>query len=465
MFFALMVVCLAGPLVVTGIAWRTLRQLDRISAEAEHAARLHEIDALLRDLTARSHGSAERPDPQLLARLRSELPALHVLQRKLRDDESPRLDEVMDLLTPPGPDGAGIERAARLFDGVVRDESTRGRNILARLRAEARAELETATALFVALALLGLAGAWLVRRRILQPLGDLRRMFLKLGARQFTPIPLDDVHPVLLPLFENYNLLVTRLAELEAEHRSRAEDLQREVGAAVEALLAQQRTLARAERLAAVGETAAGLAHELRNPLAGVQMSLTNLRRDLSDPQLVARLELAIGETERLTRLLNQQLSASRHTPESPRPLHLRSLVEELFALLRYQVPDQVHLEAQVDDDLVCQLPRDRLRQALLNLVLNSVQALGNGGGSVRLEAHQEGDRMVVAVTDDGPGFPPELLKASGAAFVTRRSGGTGLGLAMVRRFAAELGGEIALANLDPHGAVARLSLPCHDDD
>jgi two-component system NtrC family sensor kinase len=396
-----------------------------------------------------------------MAELRGELAALRAPGRPGAD---PRLERLAALLAAPGPDAAGLEGAARLLAGVVREEVAARRELLARLHAEAREELETATGLFVALALLGLGGAWMVRRRVLHPLGDLRTMFLKLGGGEFTPIAVEGVHPVLAPLFDNYNRLVTRLAELEAEHRSRAEDLQQEVRSAAEALLAQQRTVARAERLAAVGEMAAGLAHELRNPLAGVQMSLANLRRDLADPQLAERLELAIAELDRLTRLLNHQLSASRHVPEPLRRLQLRTLVEELIALLRYQVPDHVRLEAQVDEDLACRLPRDRLRQALLNLVLNSVQALGDAAGRVCLEARREGGRIVLVVSDDGPGFPPELVKGGGQAFVTRRAGGTGLGLAMVRRLAVDLGGELVLENLEPRGARVRLALPCDDD-
>ncbi len=462
MFFALAVVCLTAALLVGGIAWRTLQQLDRVGAESEHRMHLQHAQALLQHLVAEHRAGADDPDPEVVATLRSEIAAIRPPAGEPADAIPARFDHLEELLAAPR--GASLEEAAALLDGLVRDALTARAEILGRLRAEARVEIQTATALFLGLALLGLAGGWVLQRRILHPLDDLRTMFLKLGAGDFNPIALEGVHPVLAPLFQNYNGLVTRLQELEAEHRSRAETLQREVRGATEALLAQQRTLARAERLAAVGETAAGLAHELRNPLAGVQMSLANLRRDLADPPLVARLDLAIVEVERLARLLNHQLSNSRHVPESSRPLHLRTLVEELLALLRYQVPSHVRLEAQVDDELECRLPRDRLRQALLNLVLNSVQALGRQEGMVRLHAHREGDRMVLVVSDDGPGFPPELVKGGGQAFLTRRAGGTGLGLAMVRRLAMDLGGALALENLDPRGARVRLALPCGDD-
>lgn len=459
-FFALAAVCLAGALLMGGIAWRTLRQLERIGVEWDHGTELQRVNALLQHLAAERPAAAGRADPAALAELRTALATVRARQLDPRGVDRERLDRVSELLAPDA-DAADLLRAARLFDGVVRDEVRARRELMRGLRAEARAEVETGTGLFVALALLALGGAWLMQRRILRPLVDLRTMFLKLGAGDFSPIAVEGMHPVLAPLFDNYNHLVTRLEELEAEHRSRTANLEREVRNATQALLEQQRTLARAERLAALGEMAAGLAHELRNPLAGVQMNLANLRRDLDDPQLTARLNLALAELDRLTRLLNQQLSTARHVPETPRRLSMRTLVEDLLALLRYQVPARIRLEAEMDEALECRLPRDRVRQALLNLVLNSVQALGDVEGTVRLHAHREGQRLVLEVTDDGPGFPPELLKAGGQAFVTRRPRGTGLGLAMVRRLAADLGGEIVIENREPSGARVRLTLPC----
>jgi two-component system NtrC family sensor kinase len=317
-----------------------------------------------------------------------------------------------------------------------------------------------AVGLLATFIVIGIAGAWVMRRRILGPLADLGTMFSKLGGGDFSPIAVGQVHPTLLPLFENYNRLVTRLQMLEAEHRSRADSLEVEVRLAVKALLDQQRALARAERLAATGEMAAGLAHELRNPLAGIRMSLSNLSRDLSDPELLERLSLVLSELDRLTRLLNDQLSEAEHAPEPSGPCDVRTIVDELVRLLRFQVPESIGLDVSIESGLHCVLPRDRFRQALLNLVLNSVQALGEKGGAVTIRAHREADRLVLEVSDDGPGLPPALLKTTAQPFVTHREGGTGLGLAMVRRLALDLGGEFTLENQTPRGALARLVLP-----
>ncbi|MFC1660362.1 ATP-binding protein, partial [Gemmatimonadota bacterium] len=99
--------------------------------------------------------------------------------------------------------------------------------------------------------------------------------------------------------------------------------------------------------------------------------------------------------------------------------------------------------------------------QVLLNLVWNSVEALASRPGSVCISVRGEESGITLEVTDDGPGFPVDLLDAPVQAFRTSRSQGTGLGLAMVRRTATDLGGTMTLGNRSPTGAWVRLFLPC----
>jgi signal transduction histidine kinase len=139
-------------------------------------------------------------------------------------------------------------------------------------------------------------------------------------------------------------------------------------------------------------------------------------------------------------------------------------LIDEFLILVRYQVPTGIVLQQQVSADLVCLLPVAGLRQALLNLVLNAVQALGDRG-QVTVAAEREGAGLVLTVSDDGPGFPPERLQVGVRPFATGRADGTGLGLAMVRRFTRDHDGELELNNLEPHGARVSLRLPCNCAD
>jgi signal transduction histidine kinase len=291
-------------------------------------------------------------------------------------------------------------------------------------------------------------------------LDDLRDLFYALAERDFRAISTDTIEPILIPLFDNFNYLVTRLEILEEEHRLRASNLQSEVRSATKTLLEQHRSLANAERLAAVGELAAGVAHELRNPLAGISMSLGNLREEVKDPDLQERLDIVVAEIERITRLLEQYLSSARHAPEPARQVDIGDLVTELLHLLQYQVPRHITLESQGVETIECTLPRDRIRQMLLNLILNSVEALGETEGQVVVAAWRSDGKIHMSVCDNGPGFPEEMLRGRIRAFATRRKAGTGLGLIMVRRLVQELGGELDLSNREPHGACVTLTFP-----
>jgi signal transduction histidine kinase len=173
-------------------------------------------------------------------------------------------------------------------------------------------------------------------------------------------------------------------------------------------------------------------------------------------------MDLVIGELRRVARLLNDLLSQSRQVPESPAEVHLATCASELLSLLRYQVPQGVHLQQDIPAGLRCYLPEGGLRQALLNLVLNAAQALGEQAGTITVNAHPAAaGKLRVSVCDDGPGFPAELLSGGVRAFATWRENGTGLGLATVRRFVRDIGGEMELGNRQPKGACVSLTLPC----
>jgi two-component system NtrC family sensor kinase len=150
---------------------------------------------------------------------------------------------------------------------------------------------------------------YLLRRRILEPLNHLGFLMTLLTRQNYSPAPVAIIDPLLRPLTENYNAMVTRLAELEDEHALRERDLETQVENATRVLLDQQRRLANTERLATVGETMARIAHELRNPLAGVKMACTNLREELNQqldsPEYRERIDIMAEEIDRIIALLN----------------------------------------------------------------------------------------------------------------------------------------------------------------
>lgn len=353
---------------------------------------------------------------------------------------------------------------AELFDALrsmheILDEETEQRElVLEEISRDTLSELELATGTLTAILLL----AWFfLRRRILAPLHDLKQLLLNLAKEDYSPIETRGLDPLLLPVFNSYNVMVTHLSELEESKRMYAEALEAEVRTATQALLEQQSSLARAERLAAVGELSASVAHELRNPLAGIQMSCANLREDTENPDQAERLDLIGAELKRMARLLNELLDQSRQTPTPATDFNLAALVRDLVALTHYQIPRHIALTYDIPAGLECHLPESNLRQALLNLILNAAQAIDDKPGSVSLRASRGKDAICIEVADDGPGFCAEMLNAGIRPFSTGRAGGTGLGLAIVQRFARDVGGRLELANLEPRGACVRLLLPC----
>lgn len=312
-------------------------------------------------------------------------------------------------------------------------------------------------------ALLVLIG-FFIRYRILSPLRDLQQLLLRLAKEDFTPIETRKIDPMLRPIFGSYNLMVEHLAELEEGKRLYAQSLEAEVRNATAALLEQQVGLARSERLAAVGELAAGIAHELRNPLAGIQMSCANLRKDFIEPDMIERMSLVIEELKRMARLLNELLDLSKHSPAPIDAFDLSALVRELVALLRYQISPSIDLVLDLPSRLDCQLPSSRIRQCLLNLILNAAEAIGQNPGRITLRVEDLGSRRLsISVLDDGPGFSDEMLKKGIRPFSTGKASGTGLGLAMVQRFVRELGGQMHLDRNEPQGAIVTLKLPAQN--
>jgi signal transduction histidine kinase len=416
--------------------------------------------ALVRDLRGE-----ESLDP---AKLNAQRNALFALSRDPDLLSAQARDAITDahalFATGTLPPQTVLRDAVTLMHEALAAEARAHDALLKTIAARARQEFRLAAAVLAIIVVAGAVGFVLSRRRILEPLRDLDRLMQRLAQHDFAQVETHRADSLIAPLLGRYNEMVARLAELEAAQAQRQASLEQEVRTASRELIAYNRSLAEAEKLAAVGELAASVAHELRNPLAGVQLAVANLQHDLPAGEPRQRLDAVIGELRRMTGLMNALLDQARHAPETPGPVHLAEACEELLALARYQVAPEVALECDIDRTLVCSLPPDRLRQALLNLVLNAAQAQ-SGPGRVTLRAACAAGQLLLMVEDAGPGFAEPLLKQGVTHFASARSGGTGLGLATVRRFALDLGGTLALENMQPHGARVSLRLPCPHPD
>lgn len=223
------------------------------------------------------------------------------------------------------------------------------------------------------------------------------------------------------------------------------------------------RRLLRSERLAAVGTLAAGLAHEVRNPLNSASLQLTLLERRLNrgdDPESVLPIAQIIkSEIDRLDRLVREFLAFAQPRPLEPRPVDVAELFTAVTGLITPEA-DSVHVSIAVD--VAPGTPpvlgeAERLRQVLLNLTRNAVEAMSDEGGQLRLTARRAGTEVALSVEDDGPGFGEDLPVFD--AFFTTKSQGTGLGLAIVHRIVADHGGTIRVESR-PGRTCFTLALP-----
>ena len=446
--------------------WLDFKRIESVRAHVNRTSLLEESLIVLKDIQLQVATTGSLPDRAKLEAVRSSLAQVPVRGGPLGPFTTERLDRLDRLLTEAQarPESA-VPSAIGLLSEMLERENRIQLGLLDAVYGDTKLDSRLALAALLGFPSLVLVAFWALRQRVFRPIGDLRHFLARLANRDFAPVSLTDIDPLLLPLFQNYNQMVDRLQQLELADRQRAMSLEQEVRAATQALLKQQQSLARAERLAAAGEVSATLAHELRNPIAGIQVTLANLRRELDNPALGERLDMVVAELKRITRLLNGLLQQSSHVPEPPRMVDVNRLVQELATLLRYQLPPKVRLLTQVPKELRCRLPEDGVRQAVLNLVLNSVAAIGDVQGVVTIQVEYRDGILHIQVTDDGMGFSAEMLSAGIRPFVTSRESGTGLGLAIVKRFARELGGELVVGNRLPRGACVTLTLPCLLED
>ena len=225
--------------------------------------------------------------------------------------------------------------------------------------------------------------------------------------------------------------------------------------------LTRMRELAtRDERLVGVGRLAASMAHEIRNPLASLTGSLQLIAEDVRDEPGTRLLAIALREAQRLNRLVEEFLSMSRSQKMEPRSTDLRAMVDEVAAAFsgdaRFRETVQVLAGGP---PTVAEVDPDRVRQVLWNLVLNGAQAMPRGG-TIRLtveqrtEYEQGPEGVEIIVIDQGPGISEADRKRIFDPFFTTRSGGSGLGLAVVEQVVRAHGGRIAV-RAPPEGGTA----------
>lgn len=265
--------------------------------------------------------------------------------------------------------------------------------------------------------------------------------------------------------------LANAFNDMTRQLRSVYEGLEAEVKKRTAELRQREQELERERRLAAVGRLAAGVAHEVSNPLTVIAGAAEGLRDRAKDPTLAAApafadfpdyLETIESEAYRLKRVVRRLLDFSRHKPTVLVPFDLALVAADAASLARLDPRAREHrVLLSIAGPLPVKGDPDSLKEALLNLLFNALAAVSNGG-EVDVRGGRAGDRVWVEIADTGVGITPhDLERLFEPFFTTKGSEGTGLGLALVYGTIERHGGTIAAESQGPgQGACFRVTLP-----
>jgi signal transduction histidine kinase len=231
------------------------------------------------------------------------------------------------------------------------------------------------------------------------------------------------------------------------------------------------------DRLAALGQMAAGLAHEIKNPLGAIKGSAQLLSEDHEgvsvDPSSREFIGIILEEVERLDRVVGSVLDYARPSRGNPGVTDVNAVVRRTIQLLASERHDGLVFDVRLADELLpIRADSEQLRQVLINLVRNAVQAM-NGRGTVTLTTWQRHgwrpgwsgpsagtDWVEIAVRDEGPGIQPQVLENLFVPFFTTKIQGTGLGLAISQRLIESMGGRILVASQPGQGSTFSVVMP-----
>jgi signal transduction histidine kinase len=227
--------------------------------------------------------------------------------------------------------------------------------------------------------------------------------------------------------------------------------------------VAVERSLAHAEKLAAIGETAARIAHEIRNPVTAARSLAQQLARDPTSPADAEPARLILSELERVERQVAALLRFSRRDEFRFAPVDLSALVRGAMTALAPRLETaEIDVVLDLADGVTARADAEKLRQVLINLVENAIDALGNATGPRQLSVVVGGvnGTATLRVTDSGPGVPADALPRLFEPFFSQKEKGTGLGLAIVKRTIDAHGGRIDAACQPGSGMRFDVTLP-----
>ena len=228
-----------------------------------------------------------------------------------------------------------------------------------------------------------------------------------------------------------------------------------------------QEAMRRQEKLAAIGGLAAGVAHEIRNPLSSIKgLAIFFADRLKGDAAAREAAEVMTHEVDRLNRVITELLDFARPSDLKTRPVELAAVIDRSLQLIHQDASNQgIVIRTSVADNLCrVRIDPDRLSQCLLNLYLNAIQAMVDGG-TLAVTCDDAGNGMaVITVSDTGPGIAADKIHQVFDPYYTTKGTGTGLGLAIVHKIVEAHGGSVNVESTSGSGAAFMLNIPCDQD-
>ncbi len=292
-----------------------------------------------------------------------------------------------------------------------------------------------------------------------------------------TPVKMQPPGEGPTPGLDDLRQLMRTVNETTQRLQYTHETLQLEVSRIKGELSEANAQLRRSRSLAALGEMAAGIAHEVRNPLASIGLYAQMLVEDLADRPETARLAGKIGgAVNRIDTIVRDILRFARDTSVQPRCVTVVELVEQALESCQATLAEtgvSVEIDAAAGDPLRFEVDPTLMVQAIANVIRNAAEAMAETPDRSRtvhvriersirrLPSGERGDRIVIGVDDSGPGIAPEVLERMFNPFFTTRPTGTGLGLAIVHRIVEAHDGHVVVSNRDEGGgATVELCVP-----
>lgn len=283
--------------------------------------------------------------------------------------------------------------------------------------------------------LLSLALAWAVSQGVVRPLSNLTRRL---------PHIFGDATPDVPEAARSDEIGQLASALLDARTRLGEERLLRE----------------QSEKLALLGRVATGLAHEIKNPVASIQLHAQLVDGDSLDAEAKKSLALIQSESHVIDGLVNQWLYVARPAPPSTSLMDAREILLQTIDAISAQAEHaDVTIKLRFQNDLPLRGDRQRLAQAFRNLAINAIQAMPTGG-TLTIAGTMADRTCRITFTDTGAGFSGRALDSAADLFFSEREGGLGIGLNVVKEVITHHGGTLKCANVLPHGAEVTITLP-----